>query len=128
MVDEAEDPLKMAVKLAILGNSLDLMVADASLTIENTIAERVKAPLPDGAYQQFQQQLSASNRLVYFGDNAGEIVFDKLLIETIRKMHSTEIAYVVRSTPTLNDATLTEARSVGMDQILRTVQNFQTYI
>lgn len=123
MVDEAEDPLELAVKLAILGNSLDFMVADTSLTIENTIADRVKTPLPDAAYLQFKQQLGASSRLVYFGDNAGEIVFDKLLIETIRKMYSTEMVYVVRGTPTLNDATLIEAKAVGMDQIVRVVEN-----
>lgn len=123
MVDEDEDPLELAVKLAILGNSLDFMVADTSLTIANTIADRVKTPLPDGAYLQFKQQLNTGSRLVYFGDNAGEIVFDKLLIETIRKLHSTEIVYVVRSTPTLNDATLTEARAVGMDQVVRVVEN-----
>jgi uncharacterized protein with ATP-grasp and redox domains len=123
MVKEAADPLNMAVKLAILGNSLDLMVADSATTFENSIKDRVDAPLPLEIYSAFEQQLRASKRLVYFGDNAGEIVFDKLLIETIKELHSPEIVFVVRSLPTLNDATLTEARSIGMDNIVRVIEN-----
>jgi uncharacterized protein with ATP-grasp and redox domains len=123
MVNEALDPLYTAVKLAILGNSLDLMVADSAFTFENSIKNRIEAPLSRKIYSAFEQQLRASNRLVYFGDNAGEIVFDKLLIETIKELHSAEIVFVVRSVPTLNDATLTEARSIGIDNIARLIEN-----
>jgi uncharacterized protein with ATP-grasp and redox domains len=123
IINEAVDPLYMAVKLAILGNSLDLMVADSAEAFENSIKDRVDAPLPVETYSAFEQQLKASNRLVYFGDNAGEIVFDKLLIETIQELHSAEIVFVVRSVPTLNDATLTEARSIGMFKIARVIEN-----
>ena len=123
MRDEADDPLYLAVKLAILGNSLDFMVADTSLTVERAITDRVKAPLPNDVYLQFKRQLQTSNHLIYFGDNAGEIVFDKLLIETIKSIYSPEIVFVVRSTPTLNDATLTEATSVGLDKIVRVIEN-----
>ncbi len=123
MVNTAADPLYMAVKLSILGNSMDLMVADMSVTIENSISEKVKIPLSDENYSQFKQQLKASKHLLIFGDNAGEIVFDKLLIETIKKMHRLEITYVVRSVPTLNDATLKEAKSVGLDKIASVIEN-----
>jgi uncharacterized protein with ATP-grasp and redox domains len=123
MVTEAVDPLYLAVKLAILGNSLDLMVADTAAAFENSIKDRLDAPLALEIFSAFEQQLRASKRLVYFGDNAGEIVFDKLLIETIKELHSPEIVFVVRSVPTLNDATLTEARSIGMDNITRVIEN-----
>ena len=123
MVSAAADPLYMAVKLSILGNSMDLMVADTSVTIENSISEKVKTPLSDENYSQFKQQLKASRHLLIFGDNAGEIVFDKLLIETIKKIHPLEITFVVRSVPTLNDATLKEAKSVGLDKIASVIEN-----
>ncbi|MGB5751082.1 MAG: ARMT1-like domain-containing protein [Desulfobacterales bacterium] len=123
MVNEAVDPLYMAVKLAILGNSLDLMVADSAVTFENSIKDRVDTLLPLEIYSSFEQQLRASRHLVYLGDNAGEIVFDKLLIETIKELHSPEIVFVVRSVPVLNDATFTEARSIGMDNIVRVIEN-----
>jgi len=123
MVNAAADPLSMAVKLSILGNSMDLMVADASVAIENSISEKAKAPLSDENYSKFKQQLKASKHLLIFGDNAGEIVFDKLLIETIKKINQLEITFVVRSVPTLNDATLKEAKSVGLDKIATVMQN-----
>jgi uncharacterized protein with ATP-grasp and redox domains len=123
MVSEAADPLKLAVKLSILGNSMDLMVADPSLTIEISIAERTKLPLSDENYSKFRKQLKASRHLLIFGDNAGEIVFDRLLIETIKKIYQPEIAFVVRSVPTLNDATLKEAKSVGIDKVATVIEN-----
>jgi uncharacterized protein with ATP-grasp and redox domains len=123
MVNTAADPLYMAVKLSILGNSMDLMVADTSVTIENSISEKVKVPLSDENYSKFRQQLKASKHLLIFGDNAGEIVFDKLLIETLKKIHQLEITYVVRSVPTLNDATLKEAKSIGLDKIATVIEN-----
>jgi hypothetical protein len=123
MVNAAADPLYMAVKLSILGNSMDLMMADTSVTIEDSISEKVKIPLSDENYSKFKQQLKASKHLLIFGDNAGEIVFDKLLIETIKKMHQLEIVFVVRSVPTLNDATLKEAKSVGLDKVATVIEN-----
>ena len=123
MVNAAADPLYMAVKLSILGNSMDLMVADTSVTIENSISEKVKVPLSDENYAKFRQQLITSEHLLIFGDNAGEIVFDKLLIETIKKIHQLEITYVVRSVATLNDATLKEAKSVGLDKVATVIEN-----
>ena len=123
MVNTAADPLYMAVKLSILGNYMDLMVAHTSVTIENLISEKVKVPLSDENYSQFKQQLKASKHLLIFGDNAGEIVLDKLLIETLKKIHQLEITYVVRSVATLNDATIKEAKSVGLDKIVTVIGN-----
>ncbi len=123
MVDEASDPLKMAVKLSILGNSMDFMIADSSLTIEKSIAEKVKLPLVDKNYDKFKQQLEATRHLLIFGDNAGEIVFDRLLINLIKKRYQPEITFVVRSVPTLNDATLNEAKTVGIHKIASVIEN-----
>jgi uncharacterized protein with ATP-grasp and redox domains len=123
MVNEDSDPLFTAAKLAILGNSLDFMVADSALTIESSIKDRINAPLSNENYSKFKQQLQASNHVIYFGDNAGEIVFDKLFIETIKKLYQLEIVFVVKSVPTLNDATLVEAKSIGMDKIVKVIEN-----
>ncbi len=123
MVQADSDPLYPAVKLAILGNSLDFMVADTTLTFENSIKDRINVPLSNENYSKFKRRLEASKRLIYFGDNAGEIVFDKLFIETIKKFYNLEIVFVVRSVPTLNDATIKEARSVGMDKVVKVIEN-----
>jgi hypothetical protein len=51
------------------------------------------------------------------------VVLDKLLIETIKKRYDRDITFVVRSVPTLNDVTIKEATFVGMDQVVRVVEN-----
>ena len=99
------------------------MVADSSVTIEKSIAEKAQLPLADGNYSQFRKQLEATRHLLIFGDNAGEIVFDRLLIDLIKKRYQPEITFVVRSVPTLNDATLTEARAVGIHKIATVIEN-----
>ncbi|MCD6297057.1 MAG: DUF89 family protein [Deltaproteobacteria bacterium] len=123
LVDEASDPLYTAVKLAILGNAIDVMISDSRQYIENSITEKLEAPLSREIFGEFKRRLKQSRFLLIFGDNAGEIVFDRLLIETIRKMYDPEIAFVVRSVPTLNDATLDEARLVGIDKLTMLVEN-----
>ncbi|MBW1706131.1 MAG: DUF89 family protein [Deltaproteobacteria bacterium] len=123
LVDEASDPLYTAVKLAILGNAIDVMISDSRQFIENSITEKLEAQISKAMYGEFKKRLKQSKRLLFFGDNAGEIVFDRLLIETIRKMYDPEIAFVVRSVPALNDATLDEARAVGIDKLTTLVEN-----
>ncbi|MCF8145448.1 MAG: ARMT1-like domain-containing protein [Deltaproteobacteria bacterium] len=123
MLKAASDPLHTAVKLAILGNTIDLMMGNRPTDIENSIAERLREPVSDIEYQKFRRRLDKCRFLVYLGDNAGEIVFDRLLMETIRGLRDMDIVFIVRSVPALNDATMDEARSVGIHEISTIVEN-----
>jgi len=123
ILDEAQDRLYTAVKLAILGNTIDLMMGDRPTDIENSITDRLKSPIPETPYLNFRKRLNECDTLVYLGDNAGEIVFDRLLMETIKKERDMDIVFIVRSVPTLNDATVTEARSVGIDRTASIIEN-----
>ncbi len=123
MVHEAQDPLKIAVHLAILGNSIDIMLSDNFSHLQSTIRDKLKYPLPEEKYQPLKRQLANTNHLVYLGDNAGEIVLDKLLITTLKELYDLEVTFVVRSIPTLNDVTLNEARDVKMNEVARVLGN-----
>ena len=123
LVEEARDPLYTAVKLAILGNAIDVMISDKRLDIEDLITEQLEMPLSRTMYEEFEKRVKESRLLLIFGDNSGEIVFDKLLIETIKERYDIDVVFIVRSVPTLNDATLNEARSVGIDKIVPIVEN-----
>ena len=123
ILDEASDPLHTAVKLAILGNTIDLMMGDRPTDIENSIKEKLKTSIQEKAYSNFREDLKKSKSLVYLGDNAGEIVFDKLLLEVIKERYDMDVVFIVRSVPTLNDVTLNEARSVEIDEIVPIVEN-----
>ncbi len=122
-VNAAPNPLYEAVKLAIIGNSIDFMITDKSVDTLELIHERMEYDLPEETFKEFVGKLNSTRRLLYIGDNAGEIVFDRLLIETIKQGQDVEVFFVVRSVPILNDATLKEAQYVGMDKVATVIEN-----
>ncbi len=122
-IDQAPDPLYMAVKLAIIGNTIDFMLPKGTEDIENDINERLKVEVSEKAYANLRQALLSAQRIVYFTDNAGEIVLDKLLVNTLRQFCDPDIVFVVRNMPTLNDATLNEAKQVGLESAAPVLAN-----
>jgi uncharacterized protein with ATP-grasp and redox domains len=60
------------------------------------------------------------DRVVYFTDNCGEIVFDRLLVEYLHRQGS-RITIAVRDMPILNDATMAEARALHLDRFADTL-------
>jgi len=123
LVRKADDPLQAAVKMAIMGNAIDLMVSDRTLDVEKTLVEGLQQPWPEKPFVAFKKKLEQTRSLVYLGDNCGEIVFDKLLLETIREVYHPQVVFVVRSVPALNDATRSEAEMVGLDQVAAIMPN-----
>lgn len=99
------------------------MVPQGTSNIEKTIRQQLEASLPEKQYVALKARLEASKSVLYLGDNCGEVVLDKLLIETISRAYDLKFTYVVRSVPTLNDVTLKEAARVGMDQAAKVVAN-----
>ena len=123
LVQEADDPLQAAVKMAIMGNAMDLMVSGRSLDLEKTLVQGLEQPWPEKPFVAFKKKLEQTRSLVYLGDNSGEIVFDKLLLEIIRETYHPQVVFVVRSVPALNDATRSEAEMVGLDQVAAIMPN-----
>ena len=123
IVDVSENPLQTAAHIAILGNAIDIMLQNGTAVIQKAIADELVHPLPQDAFKAFEDKLAMSSNVLYFGDNAGEIVLDKLFIETLQEKYEPEIVYVVRGIPALNDATLKDATSVGMDTLVTVMEN-----
>ena len=123
MVEDAPDPLYVACSLSIIGNAIDFMVPESTKDVERTIKGLLQVSLPKDRYTLLVKQLQKSRRVIYFGDNAGEIVFDKLLIGTIKGRFPCEIVFVTRRLPTMNDATQEDAHLVGIDEIVPVVDN-----
>jgi uncharacterized protein with ATP-grasp and redox domains len=123
MVKTAEHPLRTAAHLASLGNALDVMMVGGAVDIQKIIKEQLVYPLQKIAFEILEKRIINSNRILYFGDNAGEIVLDRLFIETIKEQHDTDIVFVVRSISTLNDATLKDSEQAGMVNLVRVIEN-----
>lgn len=115
---EAHDPLLMAVRLAIAGNVIDFGVygeVDLEKEIEQIVGQDF-AICDDAA---FHRAADAADEVLYIGDNAGECVFDRLLIEQIGK----PTTYVVRGEPVINDVVVADAEAAGIDQVARIVSS-----
>ena len=116
-VNSSEDSLLTAVRLAIAGNIMDFG-AMSEFDIEKTVSRVIESDFAINDYQNLVGSLENSRTIVYIADNAGEIVFDKLLLETILGRYKIErIQFAVKGAPVINDATLDDAKYVGVDKI-----------
>jgi uncharacterized protein with ATP-grasp and redox domains len=122
-VTDSADPMHMAVRLAVVGNTIDFMMPGGTLEIEKSIEQKLSSAINMENYRAFLDQLGRTRRLVYLADNAGEVVLDKLLIETLRDHHDMDIVFVVRRMPTLNDVTLADAKSLALDEVATLMDN-----
>ncbi|MDP8243307.1 MAG: ARMT1-like domain-containing protein [Candidatus Hinthialibacter antarcticus] len=128
-IEASEDRLRIACLLAACGNIIDLGPADSfdiNATIEKVLSEGFQRDEYNGFVAELDRihQRDAAPKVVYCCDNAGEIVFDRLLIEELQRAYPRlEITAVVRQKPVLNDATLEDARVVGLDQVTRVIDN-----
>ncbi|MFH1117134.1 MAG: ARMT1-like domain-containing protein [Pseudomonadota bacterium] len=123
LVKESDDPLSTAASLAVIGNSLDLMWSGGSVEVEPLLRKKLEKRLSPEYLLLLENRLKGSRTVVVLADNCGEIVFDKVFIETIRSVCDPEIFYVVRSVPALNDATLEDARGAGLDEVAEVMEN-----
>ncbi|OGR21947.1 MAG: hypothetical protein A3J85_02300 [Desulfobacula sp. RIFOXYA12_FULL_46_16] len=123
LVEGSADPLYTAAKIAILGNSMDIMMPGGLSSLEKFILKKLEAPLSREAFDQFCYRLSSARQILYLTDNAGEICFDRLFIQTLKKQYDVNVTVVVRSLPTLNDATLSDAMDAGLDQVATLMEN-----
>ena len=126
-VRQAEDPLLAAMKVSRAGNFLDFAVLTEE-QIEKGLSAAVPAdlesPLDSTEYRHFTEELETARSLVILGDNAGEIVFDTVLVRELKKRYpSLRITYVVRGGNAQNDATMADAEVSGMCGLVRVIGN-----
>ena len=124
IVRHSKDPFETALKLCIIGNSMDAMVTDDPTELAEGMKKKISSlhlPYPDN--KELLKRLESSNKVVFFADNAGEIVLDKLFIQTLKEMRSIDFACVVRSEPTLTDVTSRDAQFVTIAEVASIVEN-----
>lgn len=120
-IENATDPLLHALRLAIAGNVIDLGVkggigeGEIRSAIQNTLNEPFHGDIDD-----FRTSVKEAQRILYLADNAGEIVFDRLLIEQLPREH---VTLVVRGAPILNDAVMEDAEIAGLCSMVEVIDN-----
>lgn len=117
-VKESKDPLLTAIRLSIAGNVIDYGTPN-SFNVDDEINDILKKDFAIFDYEKFKNALANTSQILYLADNAGEVVFDKILIEELNK----EIIYVVRDKPIINDALIEDALFCGMDKIAKVISS-----
>ena len=112
------DPLAACVRIAATGNVIDLGIG-VEFDIEEEVHKVMELPLPVDHIPILRGLLGNARRVLYIGDNAGEIVFDRVFVEELAKRHA--VTFVVRGGPVINDATMEDARAVGMDAVAKVI-------
>jgi damage-control phosphatase, subfamily I len=123
IVKNSNKPLRTAVELACAGNIIDYGAFTKDLDVKAeimSIVNKAEGTIAHEnadifAFDAFAQALQNARKLVYVGDNTGEIVFDRVLLETIAQMYpELEIFFATRGTPILNDCLVEDAYTCGL--------------
>ncbi len=119
-INKSDDRILTGLKLAISGNIIDFGAkddVDFGEIFKNI--EKVKNFLPDvKTLDKFKKDLDSAKKILYIGDNSGEIIFDKIFIEVLPRE---KITFVVRGGPIINDVTLKDAKTVGLTKIVNVI-------
>jgi uncharacterized protein with ATP-grasp and redox domains len=89
--------------------------------VDDLIDNAIKKDLDANSYLQFKNAIKQSETILFLADNSGEIFYDKILIQEIKKKHK-QITYVVKANPIINDALAEDAEFAGIDKLAKIVE------
>ena len=115
-------PLETAVRLAIAGNIIDFGVNHSleESDLEETINDSLTSDFDKTQLKSFKDAVIRAKDILYLGDNTGEVVFDRLLIELLPWE---KITFAVKGRPVINDATIEDAEMAGLTDIVNVIEN-----
>lgn len=125
-INNSHDKLLTALKYAMVGNFIDFGAMDKVdiNELKNLIKNAPKEIVNDNEYNNFLEELKNAKQIVYLVDNSGEIVFDKIFIKLIKEMYPEIIIdVIVRGKPVHNDATIVDAKEIGLCSIVNVIEN-----
>ncbi len=120
-IEKSPDPLWTSTRLAIAGNVIDFGIF-TSVDIEGALRKALNNQLAVDDYSSFKNAISIADKILYLTDNAGEIVFDRLLIETLIQLGK-EVKAVVKGSPVINDSTMDDAEESGLTEVCDVIDN-----
>jgi uncharacterized protein with ATP-grasp and redox domains len=114
--------LETAIRLSIAGNIIDFGVNGSvnESDLNRAISESLTADFDSMQLQSFQDAIEQAEEILYLADNAGEIVFDRLLIE---QLPYEKVTVVVKGKPVINDAMRKDAMAAGLPRIVEVIDN-----
>jgi uncharacterized protein with ATP-grasp and redox domains len=119
IVESSSDRLYTAIKLSAAGNIIDMGIL-REFDVNHAIDDVLKRSFQIDHFQFLRRDLDSARTILYLADNAGEIVADKLFLETLGR---NDVVVAVNERPILNDATMEDARQVGLDRVATVISN-----
>jgi uncharacterized protein with ATP-grasp and redox domains len=110
MVEKNPDPLWAACKAAVIGNLMD---AITNTSLDLTDMALFEKPFAVSHFNEFRSILQKARKMVYLADNAGEVFFDRILIQKM----NIPTDYFVKGFPFMNDAQYEDAVLARIDQV-----------
>jgi damage-control phosphatase, subfamily I len=121
LIIKSEDPFESAVRISLAGNLIDSGIG-TNLTREKliqTIDDSLRQKINKENIDDLRKNILRAKKILFIGDNTGEIVFDKIFIQNC--IPTDKVTYVVRGGPAMNDSTMEDARYVGIDKVVKVI-------
>ncbi|MDH4209673.1 MAG: ARMT1-like domain-containing protein [Anaerolineae bacterium] len=123
LVEGSPDPLGTALRIAAAGNVIDLgILGGGSVDVEGMLNELLSKGFATDDSDLLRRAIRRSRDVLYLIDNAGETLFDRVLIEELISW-GLRVTVAAKGQPILNDATVEDARMAGLDQVAEVVSN-----
>ncbi|QGY44599.1 DUF89 family protein [Maribellus comscasis] len=119
LLRNSDDPFNLSLRLAIAGNIIDFGPAH-EFDVDETIQRVLTTDFRFDHSEQLKREIEKARTILYLADNSGEIVLDKLFLETINHPN---VWFAFRGAPVLNDATRKEVVNIGIDKIAKMISN-----
>lgn len=122
-VKASKNPFVAAARFAVAGNILDFALLSSwdKKKIDDSFDKALSCHFDEKKAIELQREIIAAKTVLVLGDNAGETVFDKILIENFDTQ--AKVYYAVKDSPIINDATKEDAKAVGLDTVSEIISN-----
>ncbi len=118
-ISRSEDSFRTALLYSLTGNIIDFGACNGFDASEALSEAASKEPEIDHSLL-LKEELNKASKVLYLGDNAGEVVLDKIFIETI---DHPDLCFATRGKPIINDITYDDAEKVGITEIAKVIPN-----
>jgi len=118
IINNSENKLLTAVKIAIAGNIIDFGINN-NFNIKDDLEKIIHQNFAINDFEIFEKKIQKAKKILYIGDNAGESVFDKLLIEQINRT----TIYATREVPVINDVVIEDAINSGLNHVAKIISS-----
>jgi len=122
LIYNSNDPLKTSMICSIIGNMMDFGI-DGGSSHPDLLRDIFEKSYSEGLgyddYDKLKDLLKNSKQILFFTDNCGEVVFDKLLCNELKKFNlKMNITLVVKGEPILSDATIKDANELNFSEVV----------